>query len=441
MVPKSVVAALLAGCAALWANWGSQASGSVATGGFQAMGASQVEMLEESLVIELYRDRAKVRVDYTFRNTGDAVDVTAGFPCLGLHVDEKDYIEVEDYVLTAGGGPVPYRIRTGNVRNWRRLFTREYLDMVGVTDEPPGADCRECRLWWFVSTVRFEKGETKQVAIRYESRYENSEGGYSDDADFNPDVFRYLLSTASVWKGPIQKGKVVIKAVTIDAAPLMIRPARRFQKTAEGFVWEFTNLRPTLADNIEVNLNNKFSRRWNYIDRVDERRDGFSWYSLEGNRYYFDFHSYTAAASSEKPEYPAQAVRDTDPATAWVAGKSSGETLTLTLTKPQRVDRIGIIPGCAKSKSLYFANNRIREVDVSVNGRRVATAALPDEYISFWPASKKAYQWIDLGRYAGEAKTIALTVRSVYAGTKAGDTCISEVLLRRLVSKSDLPSR
>jgi hypothetical protein len=429
----------------LWCNWGGQAGGSVATGSFRALGTSQVELQEESLAIELYRDRAKVRVDYTFRNTADAVDVKAGFPCLGLRLEGKDYIEVEDYQMTADGAPVPYRIETGDVTKWKRLFDPDFLSMdpdsyVGESKE--AEPCGACRLWWLASTVHFEKGETKHIAIRYESLYENSSGGASDDADYNDDHFRYLLSTAGSWKGPIQKGKVVLKAVTVDPGSLTIRPAQRFRATPDGLVWEFTNLRPTLADDIVVGMNDKFYTRFNYAQPgyFDNQGDS-SWYSFEGSKYYFDFHDYTATASSEKAGYPAGAVGDFDHGTAWVAGKNGGidESLTLTLKEPQRVDQIGIIPGYAKSKELYFANNRIRELEVMVNGRHITTATLPDEYISFEPLSKKAYQLIDLGQYVGQARTITLIVRKVYPGSKYDDTCISEVLLRkRLKTKPDI---
>ena len=108
-------------------------------------------------------------------------------------------------------------------------------------------------------------------------------------------------------------------------------------------------------------------------------------------------------------------------------------------TKPAHVDQIGIIPGYAKSKSLYVANNRIKELEVIVNGGRPITASLPDEYISFSLGSKKAYQLIDLGQYTGNAKTITLTVKQIYPGSKYNDTCISEVLLRtRLKTKPNV---
>ncbi len=430
-------------------NWGSDAGGSVATGAFRALGTAQVAMENEDLNIELFRDRAKVHVEYILRNTGEAVNVKAGFPCLGVLSEKKNYTEVEDYSLTANGQPVPYHIEPGDVKNWKQFFDQDFLGMVQGPEDEAGdqSPCSVCRIWWLASTVHFDKGETKHIAIQYEALYQYGEGGPSDDADYLSDNLRYLLSTASVWKGPIQKGRVMVKAITIDPNSITVKPANRFKKSSGGLLWEFTNLEPTLADNIEVCLNNKFSTIFNNYgagddaDDWDTRKANSSWYSFEGNKYYFDFHDYVATASSEKTGYPASAVGDFERGTSWVAGRDGGigESVVLRLKQPQHVDQIGIIPGYAKSKELYFANNRVRELAVTVNDGHTVTATLPDEYISFDPDSKKAYELIDLGNYTGEAKTVKLTVKRVYPGTKHNDTCISEVLLRkRLKTKPEV---
>ncbi len=51
---------MLASAAPLYANWGNEAGGSVATGTFQPVGTGQIEMLKENLEIRLYLDRDQV---------------------------------------------------------------------------------------------------------------------------------------------------------------------------------------------------------------------------------------------------------------------------------------------------------------------------------------------------------------------------------------------
>jgi len=430
------VAIMTMGVVPLYANWGGSAGGSVGTGAFKPFGTEQVEMQKETLTVLLYRDRAKVTVEYVLKNTGEGVELKAGFPCLAAKTSAKNYVEIEDYKITADEKNVPYIIEKGELGSRKTLFTKDFLDDWDETDEDdassavkPG-ECAECRIWWFTSKVHFEKGETKHIAIQYESLYEHSEGGPSDDDYHNSDFFRYLLSTAAAWKGPIQEGKITIKAITVDPDQIILSPKGRFARTGADFVWRFSNLKPTLADNIEVSLNNKFYTLFNY---EGENRDDSSWYSFEGEKYYFDFHGYTATASSEKPGYPVTAISDIDEKTAWVAGKNGGinESIELALKSPMHVDQIGIIPGYAKSKEIYFANNRIQELTITVNHGKPQTVTLPDEYISFGPYSMKGYELIDLAPYSGDAKTITVTVKKVYPGSRYNDTCVSKILLRK----------
>ena len=416
-------AVLALGAAPIYANWGGQSGGNVGTGAFRAVGAEQVEMKNEDLNIELYRDRAKVQVDYVLHNTGPAVDVKAGFPCLGVASKKKNYLEIEDYQLTADGKPVAYSTEKGDVKGFLGVFDEEFLKMPDVEGGSP-------RIWWLSSTVHFDANQTKKLRVRYESLYEFSGGGPSDDDYHNNDYFRYLLSTAGAWKGPIRHGKVTIKAVTLDPKRLTLKPADRFKSNGSSWVWNFSDLEPTLADNIEVCLNNKFFQQ--YQGRTN------TWYSFEGDKYYFDSHAYRAQASSEQKAYPVKAISDGNRETAWATGKrgGAGESLTLTLDPPDHITQVGLIPGYTKSKDLYFANNRVREVEVTVNGSHKITATLPHEYISFSARSSKAYQFVDLGSYQGNAKTIKLTVTKVYPGSRHQDLCISEVLLRK-----NLPSK
>jgi hypothetical protein len=166
-----------------------------------------------------------------------------------------------------------------------------------------------------------------------------------------------------------------------------------------------------------------------------------SWYSFEGDRYFFDFHNCAAKASSTKAGYPAANVCDSDSLSAWVAGGNGGigESITITLTKPAHVDQIGVIPGFRRTRELYFANNRIERLEVAVNDGPPREIALPDDYIEFGSGSKKGYHLIDLAPYSGMARSITLTIRSVYRGTTYDDTCISQVLLRkRLVNRPEV---
>jgi hypothetical protein len=430
-IPAIVLTMTILSVQPLYANWGGEAGGSVATGTFKPIGASQVEMLKENLVIRLYRDRAKVDVDYVLHNAGDAVDVTAGFPSLGVEMESTKHREIEDYTIRADGKSVPYARKKGDPAPFKVLYSSEFLDMLGGRAEDD--DCSECMLLeWLVSTVHFERGENKRIHIRYESLYAYSDGGFSDDSDYDDDWFRYLLSTAAAWKGPIREGRVIIQAVTVDADKLVVLPKGRFQRTAQGLVWEFHNLKPSMQDNIEVNLNDHRSTIFDYSKDFKTDADGRR-FVAEGGKYYLDSHDYVPHDATGRQDYPAPNVRDYKPKTEWRAVRTPGlgESLMLEIKPPAHITQVGIMPGCGANKAEWFSHSRIKELEVAVNGRYVGKSTLPDEYISFWPDSSKAYEIIDLPPYTGDATEIQLTIRGVYPGTKDQVSCISEVLLRQ----------
>ena len=169
--------ALLGSSVPLHANWGSTAGGSVATGSFHAFGTDQIEMQREDLRIRLYRDRAKVEVDYTFRNTGPAIDVRAGFPSLGVQLEDVPHKEIEHYALYADGQPVASATESGDPAPFKGLFDAKFRQMGELDEFPP--DKRPELLQWLVSTVHFDAGQSRHIHISYDSLYAFCGGGYA----------------------------------------------------------------------------------------------------------------------------------------------------------------------------------------------------------------------------------------------------------------------
>jgi hypothetical protein len=414
----------------LFANWGGEAGGSVATGTFKPNGTGQVEMLKEDLRIRLYRDRAKVEVDYVLRNTGDAIDVKAGYPSLGVKIEDEAHREIEGYSLFADGRSVPFRREEGNSAPFTSLYGKDFLDNVTNGNDVPGIMLLE----WLVSTVHFGKGESKRISIEYESLYAYSDGGVSEDSDYLDDRFVYLLSTGAAWKGPIREGRITIQAVTVDAAKIIVSPKGRFRQTKEGLVWEFHDLKPTTADNIVVNLNDHFSTIADSENRSAKSTSDVNWYSFEVGKYYFNSHDFSVRGAERTDGFLTTDPR-INPEAVWrsVHSPGLGEAVSIEITSPMHVDQIGIMPGCGKDKQEWFSHSRIKNLEVTVNGKYTVTYTLPDEYISFAPDSWKGYELVNLPAYPGNAHEIQVTIQSVYLGSRDQVTCISEVLLRQLL--------
>jgi hypothetical protein len=411
-----------------YANWGGSTNiGSFGAGHLEARGTNEVELLNEDLHIDLYKDHATVVVEYTFQNTGNDVLVKAGFPDI-IYNGEN---EIDDYRIVVDGSQMSYKHIKGG--EFKYIPLPNNLTMRNEDEKGDG----KIRISWLVSAVQFKKGEKKKVRISYTSHYQMSTGGWSDDTDYDSETFRYLLSTGAAWKGPIKSGLITITAVSIDPNTFHIKPAGKFERKNNTFTWQFENLKPSRADDIVIDFNDPVSIKMIYS--VPEDKFGQSFYSLNDkqNKYYYVFHSYTAQASSTlKPEdkYVVDNVKDMKIDTAWCKGKEGdglGEYILLKLNEPTTVSQIGIIPAYAKSKETYFNNNRIAQITAIINGSYTVTPSIQDEYVTYGADHPKAYQYIDIRGYNGPIKTIKLIIDKVYPGKKYHDTCISEILLQQ----------
>jgi hypothetical protein len=424
---------LFASSATIHANWGSTARGSVGTGNFHAFGTAQIEMQREDLHIRLFRDRAKVEVDYLLHNTGPGVDVRAGFPSLGVQTPNEARREIVSYAIYADGSSVPYQIEKGDPGPLKVLFDSKFMSMIDMTDQDHEADESNMLLEWFASTVHFASGQTRRISIRYDSLYAYCSGGYSDDDDTCDDRFAYVLSTAAAWRGPIDSGTVTVEAVTVPAALLVLSPAGRFQRLGSSFVWQFHNLRPTLADNILVNLNNHASTIAEYTEDTASTPPKINYYTLEAGKYFYMNRNFVPHGDSASADYSAENVGDPNSEREWraVHAPGIGDALVLEITKSSHIDQVGIIPGCDANEKEWLSHARIKEIGIEVNGNYTGKTVLPDEFTFPWPESHKAYEWIDLPSYPGNSERIRLVVRSVYPGSVDQITCISKVVLRQ----------
>jgi hypothetical protein len=428
-------------CSIAHANWGSTAGGSVATGSFHAFGTAQVEMQREDLRIRLFRDRAKVEIDYVLHNTGKTVDVRAGFPSLGVRLEDTPHEEIENYNISVDGQPVTFTRESGDPTPFKRLFDAKFRQM-GELDEYP-IEKRPELLEWLVSTVHFDAGQSRRIHIYYDSLYAYCGGGYSDDGDDCDDRFAYVLSSAAAWKGPIKEGHVSLEAVTPLADHLVITPAGRFHRNGNIYSWNFTNLKPTPSDDILVNLNNHSSTIAEYVDGPNGRESEINYYTLEAGRYFYMNRKFVPHGGASSEEYSANDLGKENSQHEWRTAHAPGigDDLTLEITQPNHIDQVGIIPGCGTTEHNWQSHARIKEVEVTVNGQYTGRVILPDEFTFPWPESHKAYEWIDLPPYSGDAKTVRMVIRAIYPGSADQITCVGKVMLRQwLKSRPNIKS-
>jgi hypothetical protein len=116
-------------------------------------------------------------------------------------------------------------------------------------------------------------------------------------------------------------------------------------------------------------------------------------------------------------------VADDDPRTAWVEGAASsgaGEWVRIKVTKLDGVSavRLRLRNGYQKSKALFAANARIKDVTIKLlPSGKTTRAMLPD-----------AMEWQELTvkQDAGPLEGVEIQVGSVYEGSKYADLCLSD---------------
>jgi len=93
------------------------------------------------------------------------------------------------------------------------------------------------------------------------------------------------------------------------------------------------------------------------------------------------------------------------------------------------VYRIEIINGLAANKKLYFANNRIKKMQVEFSGGEKRIINLKDGCLDYqvFTFNIKAY-WVQL------------KILEIYRGNKYNDTCISEIDFRTWTHPDDMTS-
>jgi hypothetical protein len=414
-------AALVVFPASSFANFGSSVNGIAATGTFRGEGVEDVVMETEVLNINLRQAGADVEVRYTLHNTGGKKTVRGAFPVRSGDGD------VQKYEITADDQPV----------TWKRVNEKKKKKNEEEEDFPkPG----EYIASWLVSEIAFAAGQTRSVRIRYYSPFYQYSGGVSDDSDYTPLKFGYLLSTGAAWKGPIGKGKVT---VTVDRpeASLVKLPARFKEVAANRYEWDFAKLEPTLEDDINIDVEPGYQHRPRAFgggfgggeDQPEVLRGS---YVLYKDRNFWEHTNYTATASSTLKgtlgrDYEAKHLSDRDPDATWsegVEGDGIGEKLTLDVKQSLPLYAIRITPGFMKSEALYFANNRVASLKVTLNGEHTFDVSMPDEFLlGGYPILVKDYK--------KPVSKIELEITGVHRGTKHRDTCVSAITLVSPLSK------
>lgn len=188
--------------------------------------------------------------------------------------------------------------------------------------------------------------------------------------------------------------------------------------SSEGAQWFYASAKEEFGESFE-----------DAGDYYDVLGPGCSWYCGDGS-------PSSITATSTLPDdgpnkYNANNAHDLRYDTAWVEGVEGpgiGEVLTYTFTnKRPRITDILIHTGYIQDESTWIKNNRVRTLELSINGEPTAILELADT------RAEQSFDLEALGvgplgrRDDGKELVLTFTICDIYPGTTYDDTAISEI--------------
>lgn len=397
---------------------------------------SSVVMEEEELSIDLWTSGAEIRATYRLRNVTDRpAYVRFGFP-----VEAVDGKAVKEYSISSRG------VRfDGFQEGYRKVMRSIEPAKHSENEQETEAFVPEMSRGWMVSELNFAPKEEVKVRIRCSVPYLVE---YTGDTAMNRKLV-YRLSPASFWHGPIGKGKVTVRARSVDAGDVTIFPAHRFVRRNHVWEWAFENLEPTAADDIEITLDpendmNDSCRR----DEIARGADGAAvrFVPIEGMAV-----AATSQAKGTVPEVdipglafaPENMLDNPKREGRWyhvwgVPGKGRGESATVTLPQPEKLAGFFICPGFGTPtiagglESLFPEYGSVTEMEVIVNGTWKRQVRFELGY--------DGSRWVSMEDCPLKAETVQFIIKDSIPGRMYDITCLSDLRFYRELPKAD-PAR
>lgn len=440
MKPWVALSIFTVSTSALFANGGGYFRGGIDQTGdltaFEPHATENIRMVDEKLTIDFGKVSAGVEIHYVLKNqTNEKVNVRFGFPVEELFdIDEMD-ADPED-----SSSEISKKKDLKYCQNYTITAREKAISAKWQEEKKPAEGNKDERMsgieGWLISELDFAPEEEISVTIRFNSGYPAEVWNVSDDSSKSASIFKYRLSTAAVWAGTIGAGKIVLRPHGIPATDLkVLKPANRFQKSGDEWIWEFKDLEPTLADDFEVEAvpeERSFMRAENdpsksegpFVDYIDK---GGKWSMAHSN---YTITASSTLAPSKEASYEADHVKNVWSENAWsegAKGSGIGEWLELKPEAPKPLTAISILPGYVKDKTLFKANARPKKILVELNGEHRFSVDIPD--------SSELFEFPVIG-YTEPVRSIKLTFEDIWKGTRHEDLCVSGIRLHVELNKA-----
>lgn len=413
----------------LFANGGGYFRGGIQRTGhievFEPEEVDKIRMMDEQLSIDFGDKEAGVEIRYLMKNeTAAKVKIRFGFPVEELFDNDlMEGAEVDPSGFKKGDGKLKY------CKDYEITAGGKKIEAKWKGEEKQGDDERFKGIaGWLVSELSFDPGEEKAVRIAFRSSYPEEEWGVSDDSFTSAAIFKYRLSTAACWAGTIGTGRIVLRPAGIPAGELkVLKPVNCFKKEGNNWVWNFENLEPTMADDLEIEAKPEV-KSYGRMENGKYGEGPMVTYTERAGKWTMSHSNYKVTASSTLPadgdlRYEADQVKELWDEGAWsegAAGPGIGQWLEFKPQVPKPLKAIEIYPGYAKDDALFAANARPKKVLIRINDEEEFTADVPDRNEPFR---------IEVVGSGKPVKTMRMTFQDVWKGSKHEDLCVSGVAL------------
>jgi hypothetical protein len=415
--------------------------------GFEPSATDRVRILEEELHVKFGPKSAEVEVRYLMRNETDRrVAVRFGFP-----VEETSDKSSEQTMASGKKRPsLPnlayckdYSIDADGIRlatTWQdekrgRAVVAQGAGAPRVIARPSGKDepkklevdgfeIDESRFThlagWLVSELAFKGHEEKRVRVTFTSTYPYHTTGSSVHSHDIAKRFKYRLSTAGCWAGTIGRGRIVLEPGKIDPADLrVISPVNRFRKEGDRWVWEFSDLEPTLADDLVIEASPESTSHIDWGNDTTYTDSNGKWTMTHSN---YDVVASSTLAPEGDRTFDAENVKGNSIA-AWsegAPGPGIGEWLEFRPKVSKPLDVLFIKPGYHSDTrpELFEVNARPKRIRVEINGEHVQHFDIPD--------SQDVFE-CEIKGYRKPAAKVRIVFEEVWPGSQFEDLCVSGV--------------
>jgi hypothetical protein len=423
-------------------------------GDLRVIPETQISLRSEILNIKVKDATYSVEAQYTLSNPGPQKDITFGIP-LSFKFGEME--PTPKVSITINGKKQGCKQITQPKQN--HLFEKPNRGEVEPSDREEG------QIRWCVTRITVPKGNAIPLTLAYDSVLQFDDWATNKHwrVTYSERILSYMLSPAGYWAGVPQH-----VAIYLDLGPhadtAVIKGPAGFKRVGNKVTWSLNKQDLQQIENLEVAYNLDMKGIENNKQSLKLVKDGtFPWRQRNPDNlktYSIRKHTQLRASSTLKGKstktYHVNNLIDGDLSTAWCEGAKGpgfGETIELRLKNFSQLcfrDRatfptLVVIPGYAKNKKVWEANNRVTKAivrrcnsktdyyghmwkDKSFDAPGVLLALIePDDFSNDAPPFKKTAK----DMFEGNDLCIRFEIDDVAKGNsqKDNDTCISELLL------------